>query len=83
MTFLQSQQYRVATGKCVENDNQIVNFIINQYMNLLQQQGWLICHAAALSNNNGAIAFSGFSGGGKSTAMLHLLSESQYKFVFE
>ncbi|MDQ6991983.1 MAG: HprK-related kinase B [Mariprofundus sp.] len=81
MMFLQSLKHRIAAGPCLDNSNQVINFINNQYMNLLQQQGWLICHAAALAQNNQAIAIAGFSGGGKSTAMLHLMSDQRFDFV--
>ena len=50
-------------------------------MNYLQQNDWLICHAAALEANNGAMAIAGFSGGGKSTFMLHLLREAGMRFI--
>ncbi|MBN7797561.1 HprK-related kinase B [Parahaliea mediterranea] len=76
MVFLQSQGQRIAAGPCLANDNQVINFIINQYMNALQQRDWLICHAAALVGEGGALALAGFSGGGKSTLMLHLMAGS-------
>lgn len=81
MVFWQSENDRLAVGPCIENPNQVINFINNQYMNLMQQQGWLICHAAALANQQKGIAFAGFSGGGKSTMMLHLLQESGFDYL--
>ncbi|KXF81872.1 HprK-related kinase B [Enterovibrio coralii] len=81
MVFLQSQGTRIAAGPCEANPNQVINFINNQYMTALQQGDWLICHAAALTNGEQAIAFAGFSGGGKSTSMLHLLSEPGLAFL--
>ncbi|RLL51891.1 HprK-related kinase B [Mariprofundus sp. EBB-1] len=81
MTFLQSLQHRIAAGPCITNSNQVINFINNQYINLLQQRGYLICHAAALAENNRAIAIAGFSGGGKSTTMLHLMSDPRFDYV--
>ena len=81
MVFLQSMQHRVAVGPCVANANQVINFINNQYMNYLQQQGWLICHAAAVAEDGRATALAGFSGGGKSTMMLHLMNHEQYDYV--
>jgi len=74
MLFLQSASHRIAAGPCLANENQVINFINAQYMNWLQQQGWLICHAAGLVHNDKAYAIAGFSGGGKSTQMLHLLN---------
>ena len=81
MLFLQSMTHRIAAGPCLANSNQIINFVNNQYMNLLQQQGWLICHAAALAHDNRAIAIAGFSGGGKSTSMLHLMNDPQFDYL--
>jgi HprK-related kinase B len=75
MVFLQSEQLRIAAGPCIANDNQVINFINAQYMNWLQHRGWLICHAAGLVRNGQALAIAGFSGGGKSTLMLHLLAQ--------
>jgi len=81
MTFLQSTKHYIASGPCVANSNQVINFINAQYMSILQQHNWLICHAAAVAFGQKAIAISGFSGGGKSTMMLHLMADSRFKFV--
>jgi len=81
MLFLQSFPYRIAAGPCLANSNQVINFINNQYINFLQQQGWLICHAAALSDQQQSIAIAGFSGGGKSTTMLHLMSDERFDYI--
>ena len=48
MVFLQSEQYCIAAGPCLQYDNQVINFINSQYMKWLQNRGWLICHAAGL-----------------------------------
>lgn len=81
MTFLQSEDLRIAAGPCLQNDNQVINFINNQYMNWLQQRGWLNCHAAALEYRGRALAMAGFSGGGKSTLMLHMLEQPDTAFI--
>ncbi|MFG6178607.1 HprK-related kinase B [Halomonas sp. THAF12] len=81
MVFLQSAARRIAAGPCLANDNQVVNFIVSQYMNHLQQSGWRICHAAALARGDRAVAIAGFSGGGKSTAMLHALEHPGSAFL--
>ncbi len=73
MHFLQRPGIRLAAGPCLANDNQLINFINTQWMSGLQQQGWLIGHAAALVRDNKALAIAGLSGGGKSTLMLKLL----------
>ncbi|MBR9884126.1 MAG: HprK-related kinase B [Oceanospirillales bacterium] len=81
MTFLQSDKLRIAAGPCLANDNQVINFINNQYMNALQQRGWLNCHAAALRYRGRALAMAGFSGGGKSTLMLHMMENPDTAFI--
>ena len=75
MVFLQSREQQVAAGACMQHDNQVINFINAQYMNWLQQRGWLICHASGLVGNGHTLGIAGFSGGGKSTLMLHLLEQ--------
>lgn len=81
MVFLQSKDYLIAAGPCLTNDNQLINFINAQYMNFMQQEGALICHAAALVNNKKCLAIAGFSGGGKSTLMLRLLEEAASNYL--
>lgn len=81
MLFLQSTDHAIAAGPCVANDNQVINFICSQYLTYLQQQNWLNCHAAALHFQDKGIAFAGFSGGGKSTLMLHMLENEQTSYV--
>lgn len=81
MVFLQSETQRIAAGPCLEYDNQVINFINAQYMNWLQNRGWLICHAAGLVHQGGALGMAGFSGGGKSTLMLHLLEQNDVSYL--
>ncbi|MCG7935905.1 MAG: HprK-related kinase B [Candidatus Thiodiazotropha taylori] len=81
MLFLQSKDHCVAAGPCLTYDNQLVNFINSQIMNWLQNRDWLICHAAALMLGNNAVAVAGFSGGGKSTLMLHLMEHPESRFL--
>jgi HprK-related kinase B len=81
MVFYQSDALRIAAGPCLQNDNQVINFINSQYMNWLLQRGWLICHAAGLVYNKHGMAIAGFSGGGKSTLMLHLLENPEIRYL--
>ena len=73
MVFLQSQSLRIAAGPCLQNDNQVINFINAQYMTWLQNRGWVICHAAGATHEGYCLGMAGLSGGGKSTLMLQLM----------
>jgi HprK-related kinase B len=81
MVFLQSKDLRIAAGPCLQYDNQVINFINAQYMNWLQHRGWLICHAAGLTYRGMGFGIAGFSGGGKSTLMLHLLENDDVSYM--
>lgn len=81
MIFLQSQSHRIASGPCLDNLNQVINFITSQHMNELQNSGALICHAAGVVIAEHCLAIAGLSGGGKSTLMLHLLREADAKYL--
>lgn len=81
MVFLQSENQRIAAGPCVRYDNQVINFINSQFMNRLQQHGWLICHAAGLVRDGAVLAIAGFSGGGKSTLMLRMLEDPGFTYL--
>lgn len=81
MVFLQSKGFRIAAGPCLLYDHQVINFINAQYMNWLQHRGWLICHAAGLTYRGMGFGIAGFSGGGKSTLMLHLLENDAISYM--
>ncbi|MGB5715681.1 MAG: HprK-related kinase B [Gammaproteobacteria bacterium] len=81
MVFLQSERHVIAAGPCRQYDNQVINFINSQYMNWLQNRGWLICHAAGLVHRGKCLGIAGFSGGGKSTLMLHLLDNDETAYL--
>ncbi|TNF99951.1 MAG: HprK-related kinase B [Gammaproteobacteria bacterium] len=81
MVFLQSENYRIAAGPCIKYNNQVINFINSQYMNWLQHRGWLICHASGLVYDGKCLGIAGFSGGGKSTLMLHMLDNDEVSYL--
>lgn len=81
MVFLQHPDQPIAAGPCLQNDNQVINFINAQYMNHLQQNGALICHASGLCANAKTLGIAGFSGGGKSTLMLHLMAHKGAQYL--
>jgi HprK-related kinase B len=50
-------------------------------MNWLQNRGWLICHAAGLVEHGRTLGIAGFSGGGKSTLMLHMMENPEVNYL--
>lgn len=81
MLFLQSESWRIAAGPCRRNFHQVTNFINAQYMNWLQNRGFLICHAAGLVCNGQAFGIAGFSSGSKSALMLRLLGHREVDYL--
>ena len=79
--MLQTLNGAIIRGNCVANDNQVINVINSQYLNFRQQQGDQLCHAAACQQGDVAAAFAGFSGGGKSTLMLHCLNAPELDYL--
>jgi HprK-related kinase B len=81
MVFLQSGAQRIAAGPCLRYDNQVINFINSQYMNWLQNRGWMICHASGLVRDGRCLGIAGFSGGGKSTLMLRMMDDPRVSYL--
>ncbi|MCA8917497.1 MAG: HprK-related kinase B [Planctomycetes bacterium] len=75
MQFLLGETTRLAAGRCLKNDNQVINFIITQYITWLLEHDYALCHAAGVEWHGKGLMFAGFSGGGKSTLSLHLMSK--------
>ncbi|MBC8285194.1 MAG: HprK-related kinase B [Nitrospinae bacterium] len=74
MIFLFGGGNNLAVGPCVQNSNQIINFINNRFMEWKLNQGYYLAHAAGVIWEGIGIAMAGFSGMGKSTLALHLMS---------
>ncbi|MGD8582604.1 MAG: HprK-related kinase B [Gammaproteobacteria bacterium] len=81
MLFLQSNSSLIAAGPCLKYDNQVINFINTQFLNWFQNDGYVLCHAAALSRHGLGLAIAGLSGGGKSTLMLKLMEDDATTYV--
>jgi HprK-related kinase B len=75
MVFLLGGETHIAAGPCEQNDNQVINFINNRYMEWKLRQDCLLFHAAGVALDGQGLALSGFAGAGKSTLALHLMSE--------
>jgi HprK-related kinase B len=61
-------------GPCLDNANQIINFINSQYISQRLHDGWSLCHAAGVAHAGRGIGIAARAGAGKSTLALHLLS---------
>ncbi len=75
MHFLFGPSGNAAVGRCLANDNQVVNFINNRFLEYKLNHGCLLGHAAGVMHNGRGISLAGFSGMGKSTLALHLMSK--------
>ncbi|EPR34395.1 hypothetical protein dsat_0043 [Alkalidesulfovibrio alkalitolerans DSM 16529] len=60
-------------GPCIANDNQIVNFINNRYIERLIKRGCLLFHASGVAVGEQGLTLAGFAGMGKSTLALHIM----------
>lgn len=74
MQFLLASGELFAVGPCLMNPNQVINFVISQYLGRRLDEGWALCHAAAVAWSGQAIGIAARSGAGKSTLALHLMS---------
>ncbi len=74
MVMVFGQGEHLVVGPCLENPNQVVNFINNRYIERKLDQGAILGHAAAVALGPRGLAMAGFSGMGKSTLALHVMS---------
>lgn len=74
MVFVFGQGENACVGPCLANANQVVNFINNRHIEFLLNHGCLLGHAAGVVLDGRGLSLAGFSGMGKSTLALHLLS---------
>jgi HprK-related kinase B len=72
--FLFGNGENLAVGDCEANPNQVVNFINNRFIERKLSDGCLLAHAAGVAVCETGMAMAGFSGMGKSTLALHLVS---------
>lgn len=74
MLFVFGGDDSLAIGPCLANANQVINFINNRFISWKLRQGCLLGHAAGIGLHGCGLALAGFSGMGKSTLALHLMS---------
>jgi HprK-related kinase B len=75
MHFLFGRGENVAVGPCLENANQVINFVNNRFIEWKLNRGGFLGHAAGVRSGERGISLAGFSGAGKSTLALHLMSK--------
>ncbi|MFU2210731.1 HprK-related kinase B [Solidesulfovibrio sp. C21] len=73
LVFLFGRGDNYAVGPCIENDNQVVNFINNRFIEHCLKTGALLFHAAGVAEKDSGLVISGFSGAGKSTLALEIM----------
>jgi len=74
MVFAFGADTNLAIGPCLANANQVVNFVNNRYIEWRLHRESMLFHAAAVAYQGKGVAISGFSGKGKSTLSLHMMS---------
>ncbi len=74
VVFALADQEHLAVGPVTDNPNQIINFINNRFIQHKLCRSCLLGHAAGIIHNGRGMALAGFSGMGKSTLALHLMS---------
>ncbi|MBN1150206.1 HprK-related kinase B [candidate division WOR-3 bacterium] len=74
MVFVFGGNINLAIGDCLNNSNQIINYINNRFIQKMIESGSILLHSSAVSHFRKGIAISGFSGTGKSTLALQLVS---------
>jgi HprK-related kinase B len=78
MLFVFGRGLHLVVGPCLENDNQVVNFINNRFIQWTLDRGALLCHAAGVAmpgpDGLSGLALAGFAGMGKSSLALAIMS---------
>jgi HprK-related kinase B len=74
MQFVVGRDEALAVGPCLQNLNQVVNFLNSRYMTSVLSQGYELCHAAGVCLGERGLGLAGVSGAGKSTLALSLLA---------
>jgi len=74
MVFIFGGGTHIGIGPALKEYNQVINFINSRYIQWELDKGGLLMHAAGVSIGGTGLALSGFSGRGKSTLALSMMS---------
>jgi len=80
MTYLLGPRLRLAVGDVLQDSNQIINFVDNQFLDHRVHAGGVLLHASGVATDCQGLAIAGFSGAGKSSLTLHFLARG-FDFV--
>jgi HprK-related kinase B len=72
--YLLGSGHRIIFGPCLQNPNQVINFVVAQHINHLMKSGLALCHAAGVVHRGRGLAIAGTAGAGKSSLALHLMT---------
>jgi HprK-related kinase B len=75
LVFLFGHGANYTVGPCIANDNQLVNFINNRFIELRLRRGALLFHAAGVAEGGAGLVIAGFAGAGKSTLALEIMRQ--------
>ncbi|WP_029895797.1 HprK-related kinase B [Desulfohalovibrio reitneri] len=75
MVFFLAGDTQAAMGPCIENDNQVINFINNRFIERLIKRGSLLFHASGVALRGKGLNMAGFAGMGKSTLALNIMCQ--------
>jgi HprK-related kinase B len=74
LAFILGPDIHLAVGPCAANLNQVINFINTRFIEAKLARGGLLAHAAGVCRNGRGLGIAGFSGSGKSSLALKMLS---------
>jgi len=74
MFFIFGHGDHLAIGPCLQNLNQVINFINNRFIEWKLCRGSILGHASGINFEGKGLAIAGFSGAGKSTLALKIMN---------
>ncbi|WP_051261449.1 HprK-related kinase B [Desulfovibrio inopinatus] len=81
MTFFVSAKYNIAAGPCLDNWDQIVNFLNFRFLNAKIGLGGVLCHASAVAVDQAGLMLAGLAGRGKSSLALTMMHDDDVDFI--